>query len=246
MDSELTNKVKNFYGGIATRVSDKHRASCCPDAGCSCTGPELYQESDRQGLPEKAVNASLGCANPLVAASLTEGECVLDLGSGGGIDVLLAAKQVGPTGWVYGLDMTDEMLSLAQENQARSGVANVQFIKGQIEEIPLPDSAVDVVISNCVLNLSPDKPRALAEAYRVLRPGGRICVADTVALKPVPTGVRQNQDLWCSCLAGSLEIGEYENYLREAGFTAVSIQPVYTYPAPTDIFASAIVRGVKL
>lgn len=244
MDSKLSQKVKEFYGGIAATVSEERKASCC-QAGCSCAPPSIYDAAEVVGLPETAINASLGCANPLAVAGLAEGEYVLDLGSGGGIDVLIAAKQVGETGWVYGLDMTEEMLALARENQEKSGVKNVEFIKGQIEAIPLPDASVDVVISNCVINLSTDKAKALSEAYRVLKPGGRLCVADTVALKPVPAVVRENQALWCSCLAGSLEVDEYEKHLREAGFTEAAVQPVYVYPESDESFASAIVSGKK-
>jgi SAM-dependent methyltransferase len=183
----------------------------------------LYDATEVEGLPEEAVLASLGCGNPTALIDLREGETVLDLGSGGGIDVLLSAKRVGPSGFAYGLDMTDEMLALAQENKAKAGVTNVAFLKGRIEDIPLPTDSVDVVISNCVINLSADKGQVLREAFRVLKPGGRFAVSDVVADGPVPEGLRQSLEAWVGCLAGALQIDEYTRLLTEAGFSDVSI-----------------------
>jgi ubiquinone/menaquinone biosynthesis C-methylase UbiE len=189
----------------------------------------LYDASQTTGLPEGAVLASLGCGNPTGLAELHEGETVLDLGSGGGIDVLLSAKRVGPTGKAYGLDMTDEMLALARQNQQKAGVSNVEFLKGEIEAIPLPDRSVDVVISNCVINLSADKDRVLAEAFRVLRPGGRLAVSDVVVRGEVPAQIRRSVELWIGCVAGALEEGDYRAKLAKAGFEAIDVEPTRIY-----------------
>lgn len=234
MEPGIRDKVKEHYGSIASKVSAESRSSCCgggkASCGCDADAAKLgYTKDDLRGLPDTAVNASLGCANPLMLAGLKEGEAVLDLGSGGGIDVLAASKYVGETGKAYGLDMTDEMLKLANENKKKMGASNVEFLKGYIEDIPLPDNAVDAVISNCVINLSEDKGRVLKEAYRVLKPGGRFAVADVVALKPVPENVRRQAEMWCGCLAGTLEAGEYRRLLEAAGFRDITIEPVHVY-----------------
>jgi SAM-dependent methyltransferase len=189
----------------------------------------LYDASETAGLPKDVVAASLGCGNPTALAQLNEGETVLDLGSGGGIDVLLSAKRVGPTGKAYGLDMTDEMLALARENQQKAGVQNVEFLKGEIENIPLPENSVDVVISNCVINLSGDKDRVLREAFRVLRPGGRFAVSDVVVRGAVPAEIRRNMELWVGCVAGALEESEYRTKLAAAGFEDIEIEPTRVY-----------------
>jgi SAM-dependent methyltransferase len=191
----------------------------------------LYQDDETAALPQAAVAASLGCGNPTALASISPGETVLDLGSGGGIDVLLSARRVGPTGKVYGLDMTDEMLALARANQAKAGVTNVEFLKGDIEHIPLPDNSVDLVISNCVINLSPDKDRVLAEAFRVLKPGGRFAVSDIVIRGEMPAEIRRSIELWAGCVAGALEESDYKAKLEQAGFEQVSIEPTRVYTA---------------
>ena len=208
--------------------------SCCGTGSAAletadCFGGRLYGEGETDGLPEQAVQASLGCGNPLAVADLREGERVLDLGSGGGIDVLLSARRVGPAGKAYGLDMTDEMLALARENQRQAGIENVEFLRGEIEAIPLPDAAVDVVISNCVINLSGDKRRVLAEAFRVLRPGGRFAVSDVVVRGSLPAALRRNLELWVGCVAGALEETEFKDLLREVGFESPEIEPTRVY-----------------
>src|SRR5205823_6464089 len=206
-------------------------SACCgatTDAWDHITS-ELYDEKQKAGLPPEALLASLGCGNPTALATLNEGETVLDLGSGGGIDVLLSARRVGPTGKVYGLDMTDEMLALARENQRRAGATNVEFLKGEIEAIPLPDQSVDVVISNCVINLSTDKDRVLREAFRVLKPGGRFAVSDVVVRGPVPDGIRRSVELWVGCVAGALDENDYRAKLERAGFIQVSLEPWRVY-----------------
>jgi arsenite methyltransferase len=230
----ITQAVKEKYGEAASRVSSGGTASCGSSPSSACCGGDpitgnLYELGQTQGLPENAVLASLGCGNPTALAQLQPGEIVLDLGSGGGIDVLLSAKRVSPGGKAYGLDMTDEMLALARENQSKSGIQNVEFLKGEIENIPLPDDSVDVVISNCVINLSADKDRVLAEAFRVLRPGGRFAVSDVVVKGEVPAEVRRNIELWVGCVAGALEESEYERKLQAAGFEMVSIEPTRVY-----------------
>jgi arsenite methyltransferase len=196
---------------------------------CDPITKDLYGALETEGLPEKAVLASLGCGNPTALTELKPGETVLDLGSGGGIDVLLSAKRVGPTGKAYGLDMTDDMLALARENQRKAGATNVEFVKGEIENIPLPDNSVDVIISNCVINLSADKSRVLKEAFRVLRPGGRFAVSDVVVRGEVPDAIRKNMLLWVGCIAGALEESDYRAKLRDAGFESVDLEPTRVY-----------------
>jgi arsenite methyltransferase len=226
MDDSIKATVREKYGAIASGVIS---TGCC---GGSCGDPitsNLYDAVEREGLPAEAVNASLGCGNPTALIDLKPGQSVLDLGSGGGIDVLLSARRVGPTGKVYGLDMTDEMLALARANQARAGLTNVEFLQGEIESVPLPDASVDVVISNCVINLSPDKDRVLREAFRVLRPGGQLAVSDVVVRKPVPESVRRNVELWVGCVAGALDEWHYREKLTAAGFRDVSVEPWRIY-----------------
>jgi SAM-dependent methyltransferase len=223
--------VQEKYGAAARQVRESGSVACC-DPAMSCCDPittNLYNEAEKSGLPANAVLASLGCGNPTALIELKPGETVLDLGSGGGIDVLLSAKRVGPTGKAYGLDMTDDMLALARENQRAAGVENVEFLKGEIESIPLPDNSVDVVISNCVINLSADKSRVLREAFRVLKPGGRFAVSDVVARGEVPEKVRQSMALWVGCIAGALEENDYVAKLGQAGFTGISVEPTRVY-----------------
>ena len=223
--------IQEKYGAIARSVADAGAAACC-DPAMRCCDPitrNLYGESEQRVLPEKTFLASLGCGNPTALIELKPGEVVLDLGSGGGIDVLLSARRVGPAGKAYGLDMTDEMLALARENQRQAGATNVEFLKGEMENIPLPENSVDVVISNCVINLSVDKSRVLREAYRVLRPGGRFAVSDVVVRGEVPDEVRASMLLWVGCIAGALEENDYRGKLLAAGFTDVEIEPTRTY-----------------
>jgi arsenite methyltransferase len=227
----ITERVRERYAEAARSV--RAGAGCCGSAeafGADLTSGN-YTADDLAAIPEEAALASLGCGNPTALIELREGEMVLDLGSGGGIDVLLSAKRVGPTGFAYGLDMTDEMLALALENKAKAGATNVAFLKGQIEDIPLPTNSVDVVISNCVINLSSDKGQVLREAFRVLRPGGRMAVSDVVADGPVPTALRKDMEAWVGCLAGALEISEYEQLLHAAGFDQVAIEITKRYTA---------------
>ena len=232
-ERELKDVVKEKYGQAALRVVGGESASCCGTSSSrGAADPitsNLYGCSETAELPESAVAASLGCGNPTALAELHEGEVVLDLGSGGGIDVLLSAKRVGPTGKAYGLDMTDEMLALARENQRRAGVTNVEFLKGEIESIPLPDASVDVIISNCVINLSGDKDRVLREAFRVLKPGGRFAVSDVVVRGEVPSAIRRDVELWIGCVAGALEEQEYRDKLAKAGFEAIGVEPTRVY-----------------
>jgi len=223
--------IRQKYGSIARNVAETGAQACC-DSALRCCDPitsNLYSSAEHETLPEKAVLASLGCGNPTALIDLRPGETVLDLGSGGGIDVLLSARRVGPTGKAYGLDMTDEMLALARENQRLAGISNAEFLHGQIEDIPLPDSSVDVVISNCVINLSSSKDRVLREAFRVLRPGGRFAVSDVVVRGEVPAAVRQSMLLWVGCIAGALEGEEYCAKLRAAGFDQIDIEPTRVY-----------------
>ena len=265
--SDLKQLIQEKYGRAAISVREVRGGSCCSGGPVSCDPitADLYDDAEKGSLPAEAVAASLGCGNPTALAELRPGEYVLDLGSGGGIDVLLSARRVGPTGKAYGLDMTDEMLALARENQRKSGVENVEFLKGEIEHIPLPDASVDVIISNCVINLSADKDRVLREAFRVLRPGGRLAVSDVVVRGAVPDEIRRNVELWMGCVAGALEEGEYEAKLINAGFTGVSVEPWRVYRveearaflegAGIDVdavgayvdgkFASAFIRAVK-
>jgi arsenite methyltransferase len=221
--------VQEKYGGIASSAG---KTGCCGPTTCGCADPvssNLYSSEETQGVPPAAVAASLGCGNPTALISLQAGQTVLDLGSGGGIDVLLSAKRVGPTGKVYGLDMTDEMLTLARENQRQAGATNVEFLKGTIESIPLPDASVDVVISNCVINLSPDKDAVLREAYRVLKPGGRLAVSDVMVRGELPSDVRQSMELWVGCVAGALDERVYISKLRGAGFEEIELDPWRIY-----------------
>jgi arsenite methyltransferase len=251
-DSEVRSMVMEKYGQAALRVSEgATAAACCGSSACcgATTGAwdpitsDLYDEKQKAGIPVEAVLASLGCGNPTALASLKPGEVVLDLGSGGGIDVLLSAKRVGPTGKAYGLDMTDEMLALANENKRRAGAENVEFLKGEIEQIPLPDASVDVVISNCVINLSCDKSKVLSEAFRVLKPGGRFAVSDVVVRGDVPPAIRRNMELWIGCVAGALEEQEFLGLLRETGFVKPSIEPTRVYKAED---AAAFLMGSGL
>ena len=270
----LREVVREKYGAAATRVAEGNTAvSACGSSACcgSSTASwdpitsDLYDAGQTKGIPAEALLASLGCGNPTMLAALKEGEVVLDLGSGGGIDVLLSAKRVGPSGKAYGLDMTDEMLALANENKRKAGAANVEFLKGEIENIPLPDRSVDVIISNCVVNLSGDKRRVLNEAFRVLKPGGRFAISDVVVRGDVPDEIRRNMELWIGCVAGALEEQEFISLLAEAGFEHPSIEPTRVYEAKdaaaflagtgVDVasvmpqiegkFISAFVRGTK-
>jgi len=231
---DIKEVVKEKYGQAARRVSAGESNGCCGASACCGTDvdpitSDLYDEAQKSGLPQEAVLASLGCGNPTALAALKAGETVLDLGSGGGIDVLLSARRVGPTGKAYGLDMTDDMLALARQNQKKAGVENVEFLKGEIENIPLPDGSVDVIISNCVINLSGDKDRVLKEAFRVLKPGGRFAVSDVVVRGDVPEEVRQHMLLWVGCIAGALRDSDYIKKLTDAGFAGVEIEPTRIY-----------------
>lgn len=232
MEFNVKEKVKDYYGSIAKEVMEKKGGSCgCNSSCCSdiSNTSVIYDLEHLVDLPEAALTASLGCANPLVLAELKEGEKVLDLGSGGGIDVLMASKYVGESGKVYGLDMTDEMLRLANHNKEKMGVKNVEFLKGYIEEIPLPDDSIDIIISNCVINLVEDKGKALKEVARVLRPGGRIAIADIVQIKDVPMEIKTMAESWVGCIAGTIKIDEYEKVLKEVGFKEIKIEPIHVY-----------------
>jgi arsenite methyltransferase len=267
---EIKEIVKEKYGQAALRVTSGG-SSCCgasarlDDGCCDPITSNLYDANQTGQIPEEAVLASLGCGNPTALAQLAAGETVLDLGSGGGIDVLLSARRVGPTGKAYGLDMTDEMLALARENQRKAGVENVEFLKGEIESIPLPDNSVDVVISNCVINLSADKAKVLREAFRVLKPGGRFAVSDVVVRGDVPEQVRRSMEMWVGCIAGALQASEYIGKLATAGFDDIDIEPTRVYsiedarqfltgegidvdamaPLVENKFMSAFIRAVK-
>ena len=244
--TELTETVKEKYGAAARRVLEgvqqgkSEAASCCGPVNSCCGGAafdgttdpitsNLYVKGEQQELPEAAVLASLGCGNPTALAELKEGEVVLDLGSGGGIDVLLSARRVGPTGKAYGLDMTDDMLALARQNASEAGVENVEFLRGNIEQIPLPSNSVDVIISNCVINLSGDKKTVLEEAFRVLKPGGRFAVSDVVVQGELPADVKQSMELWVGCVAGALSDNEFTSLLEEAGFVDAGVEFTRTY-----------------
>src|ERR1700682_3407286 len=268
-NENIKEVVKEKYGQTALRVNSGGSACCgaVPAAGSGCDPitSNLYDASQANQIPEEALLASLGCGNPTALAQLKPGEIVLDLGSGGGIDVLLAARRVGPTGKAYGLDMTDEMLALARANQKKAGVENVEFLKGAIENIPLPENTVDVIISNCVINLSGDKDRVLVEAFRVLKPGGRLAVSDVVVRGEVPGEIRRSMELWVGCIAGALEEKEYQEKLARAGFESIEVEPTRVYKAEeareflsaagldSDVvgpqidgkFISAFVRAVK-
>jgi SAM-dependent methyltransferase len=254
----LKEEIKTRYGQAALQAQRQERRSCC-GTGTVLEGGKLdpitsglYADQETAALPDDAVRASLGCGNPTALAQIAAGETVLDLGSGGGIDVLLSARRVGPTGKVYGLDMTDEMLDLARANQVKAGVTNAEFLKGDIEHIPLPDNSVDLIISNCVINLSPDKDLVLAEAFRVLKPGGRLAVSDIVVRGEIPREIKRSIELWAGCVAGALEEREYIAKLERAGFDRVSIEPTRVYTAAdarelfegTDINLDAIAPAV--
>jgi ubiquinone/menaquinone biosynthesis C-methylase UbiE/DNA-binding MarR family transcriptional regulator len=237
-DMDVKKEVRETYAQAARRVrqiagGDGEKTSCCgskaPTSAQDAITTNLYEGGELDGVPEEAVLASLGCGNPAALAELAAGEVVLDLGSGGGIDVILSAKRVGPTGKALGLDMTDEMLEIARENQRKAGVENVEFLKGDIESIPLPDSSVDVIISNCVINLSADKPQVLREAFRILKPGGRFAVSDIVSRGPIPDELRHDMEMWTGCIAGALEENEYRSYLRDAGFESIEIEPTRVF-----------------
>src|SRR5580704_10738365 len=231
-EPNIQEAVKEKYGAAAKQVAEGKNACCGGGAslsGCDPITRNLYGEAEKGSLPGEAVRASQGCGNPTALAPLRAGEVVLDLGSGGGIDVLLSARRVGPTGKAYGLDMTDEMLALARENQRKAGVENVEFLKGDIEHIPLPDNSVDVVISNCVINLSGDKDRVLREAFRVLKPGGRFAVSDVVTRGEIPAAVRENMLLWVGCIAGALDDDQYAAKLAGAGFGGIKIETTRVY-----------------
>src|SRR3954454_7010034 len=266
--TNIQDAVRQKYGAIAASVREgASSASCCGPTACGCDPitSGLYSNDETGTLPDSAVVASLGCGNPTALLQLEPGQTVLDLGSGGGIDVLLSARRVGPTGKVYGVDMTDEMLALARENQRKAGATNVEFLKGAIEAIPLPDDTVDVIISNCVINLSSDKDAVLREAFRVLKPGGRFAVSDVIVRGEVPEAVRRSMELWIGCIAGALEETEYAAKLRAAGFTDVEVEPWRIYnvedaraflaesgvdvdavaPMVKDKFASAFIRARK-
>jgi len=233
--SDISEVVRERYGRAALQVLEGGPKAGCCGTGSSCgidpITSDLYATAETAGLPAEALLASLGCGNPTALAELREGEVVLDLGSGGGIDVLLSARRVGPTGKAYGLDMTEEMLTLARENQRKAGATNVEFLRGRIEEIPLPDASVDVIISNCVINLSGDKERVLAEAFRVLKPGGRFAVSDVVTRGVLPEPVRKSLALWTGCVAGALDEREYVGKLTAAGFEAAAVEPTRIYSA---------------
>jgi arsenite methyltransferase len=232
---DLKEVVKEKYGQAAKRAASETGSACCGTSpassleGCDPITSNLYGEGDVSAVPEAALRASLGCGNPTALAALRPGETVLDLGSGGGIDVLLSARRVGPAGKAYGLDMTDEMLALAEENKRKSGLTNVEFLKGEIENIPLPDNSVDVIISNCVINLSGDKDRVLQEAFRVLKPGGRFAVSDVVVRGEVPADIRRSMELWVGCVAGALTETQYREKLAAAGFAPVEIEATRVY-----------------
>jgi SAM-dependent methyltransferase len=237
-DMDIKKEVRDKYAEAARQVRDRsqqggdsRKDSCCSGRAGSqdAITSNLYNDEELQNVPLDAAAVSLGCGNPTALARLEPGEVVLDLGSGGGIDVILTARRVGPTGKAYGLDMTDEMLEVARENQRKAGVENIEFLKGEIENIPLPDGSVDVVISNCVINLSPDKPRVLREAFRVLKPGGRFAVSDIVARGPIPDAIRHDMELWTGCIAGALEENQYRTYLQDVGFERIDIEPTRVF-----------------
>lgn len=272
MSSEnIKTAVQEKYGAAAKRAASGQGTACCGTSpasameGCDPITSNLYGEGEAGSVPEAALRASLGCGNPTALAKLEPGETVLDLGSGGGIDVLLSARRVGPTGKAYGLDMTDEMLALAEENKRKSGLTNVEFLKGEIENIPLPDNSVDVIVSNCVINLSGDKDRVLREAFRVLKPGGRFAISDVVVRGEVPQQIRKSMELWVGCVAGALSDTEYQQKLAAAGFESIDIEATRVYkiedareflkaagidadsvaPKVQDKFISAFVRAKK-
>jgi arsenite methyltransferase len=241
---DVRDIVREKYGKLAQMALENRHGSCCGEGSCAedaITG-NLYDAAEAAEVPEAALLASLGCGNPTALASLEPGEVVLDLGSGGGVDVLLSAKRVGPTGYAYGLDMTDEMLALAEKNKAEAGTTNVKFLKGHIEDIPLPDASVDVIISNCVINLSSDKGQVLREAFRVLGPGGRFAVSDIVVDGKLPEEVRSDMEAYVGCIAGALSIDDYTVLLVAAGFTDITIEPTRRYDA-VDLGQSCCTGG---
>jgi arsenite methyltransferase len=240
----IKEAVQEKYGQAARQARSGVRADCgCDTSGCCASiTSNLYGDEQAAAIPDEAMLASLGCGNPTAVAKLEPGDVVLDLGSGGGIDVLLSAKRVGPAGKVYGLDMTDEMLALARENQQKAGFTNVEFLRGEIEQVPLPDNSVDVIISNCVINLSADKDRVLREAFRVLKPGGRFAISDVVARGSVPEALRRSMESWVACFGGALEEGTYREKLTAAGFEHVEVEPTRVYD---EHFMSAFVRAQK-
>jgi ubiquinone/menaquinone biosynthesis C-methylase UbiE len=245
----LKQQIQEKYGAAARQAASNGPAStsgCC-GGGCGANPitSNIYSDGQREELPLEAVNASLGCGNPTALIELRRGETVLDLGSGGGIDVLLSAKRVGPAGKVYGLDMTGEMLALARENQRKAGATNVEFLEGEIEQIPLPDQSVDVIISNCVINLSADKDRVLAEAFRVLKPGGRFAVSDVVTRGRIPDAIRDDIEAWTGCIAGALDENDYREKLQRIGFSNVDVELWRVYEMYDGKFASAFVRATK-
>jgi SAM-dependent methyltransferase len=248
--NDIKTAVREKYGEAARAVSAGEKTSCCSrKTSCDPITSDLYEDAQTSAIPEEALLASLGCGNPVLLAQLNEGETVLDLGSGGGIDVFLSAKRVGPAGKVYGLDMTDDMLSLANENKKKAGVQNVEFLKGEIENIPLPDNSVDVLISNCVINLSADKGGVLREAFRVLKPGGRFAVSDVVRRNgEMPEEIARNVELWIGCVAGALAISEYEKLLGEAGFENIGVEPtrVYRFEDAKSFLADAGIDAASL
>ncbi len=230
--ADIRELVRERYAAAARRIAQRSPGGCCGTGERDTADPitsNLYTSDDTRGVPEGAVVASLGCGNPALLAELHEGETVLDLGSGGGIDVLVSAKRVGASGFAYGIDMTDEMLDLARAHQAEAGVTNVEFLKGEIEALPLPDNRVDVIISNCVINLSGDKRRVISEAFRVLKPGGRFAVSDIVVRRELPEAIRRNAELWAGCVAGALEEWTYRDLLEKAGFVDIEVVPTRIY-----------------
>ena len=267
--SSVQDAVREKYGAIANSVmKSAANTGCCGPASCGCSDPitsNLYSDAETGALPPEAVLASLGCGNPTALLALEAGQVVLDLGSGGGIDVLLSARRVGPTGKAYGVDITDEMLALARENQRKAGVMNVEFLKGSIESLPLPNDSVDVIISNCVINLASDKDAVFREAFRVLKPGGRFAVSDVVVRGDVPADIRRSMELWVGCIAGALEENDYVARLKAAGFSEIDVEPWRVYkvedarsflnrsgvdvdrlaPLVEDRFISAFVRAKK-
>ena len=249
MSTHITDLVRDRYAEAARRAAAGGTATCgcgtSDTAGCDPITSNLYGEREAGDVPETALKASLGCGNPTALARLNPGETVLDLGSGGGIDVILSARRVGPTGKAYGLDMTDEMLALAEDNKRKAGVSNVEFLKGQIEQVPLPGNTVDVIISNCVINLSADKDRVLREAFRVLKPGGRFAVSDVVTRGQMPEAARRSMELWVGCVAGALSEDEYRAKLQAAGFTDVEIERTREYEIEGAQAASAFIRARK-
>jgi SAM-dependent methyltransferase len=262
-EQEIKDFVKQRYGEVARQASERAATSCCgsgADVAKDAISARLYAPEETNEVPLEALLASAGCGNPVLLAQLNPGEVVLDLGSGGGIDVLLSARRVGPTGKAYGLDMTDEMLELARQNQAKTGIANAEFLKGEMEDVPLPDGSVDVIISNCVVNLSPDKDKVLREAFRVLKPGGRVAIADLVTVGELPEAVRNNLAAWASCVAGALDAKEYVSKLTAAGFQDAEVEVHRRFtadgaddccsddatPAPGEGYvASAYIRATK-